>query len=569
MPSRRAPSPSLAVSVCVCVALNAVPVLLGLWGALPSPDAEVHKFFADHYQHRWLDPWEPRWYAGFFVYSYPPLAHQAIAALAWLVGIDGAYALVTLAAAAALPIAIWHLTAEVAGPEAASKATLLAAVVPGVWETLYLWGQLPNVVSLVLAIAASAYAMAYVRRGGLWNLAASALLGGASVAAHQLTGLIGLPMLALASIVSAVTGGDGDPTGTRVRRASLALLCGVVAAAPTVAPFLWWFENARVAQAPVGHPSRGPFFLNPDDGFEYWLGMWSLSLIGAALSLRQAARSPSLWPFVAVATIWGVLSLGPTFTPLPHMLFGELASWLTYERFGLWATVLLLVPTGAALTDPGARRALGLLFTVSLLSAALLTGLNRLRSAPPCDPAAPSTVEAARFLSAEGRDQWNYLTLGLGLPRAFRFSRLTHAACVDGGYLTARRDLLLSRSGASVLDGAADGGAGALGFVRVLLRTAQAHQLRWVVSGSPEADRVVSALGWTRRATWGASTADAPDRLTLFEAPTASLGPGGIEPAPPSPASLRWLWGLAPLGLLSGGLCAAALARRDEMAGTA
>ena len=67
-------------------------------------------------------------------------------------------------------------------------------------------------------------------------------------------------------------------------------------------------------------------------------------LIGAGLSLRQAARSPSLWPFVAVAAIWGVLSLGPTFTPLPHMLFGKLASWLTYERFGLWATVLLLVP---------------------------------------------------------------------------------------------------------------------------------------------------------------------------------------------------------------------------------
>jgi hypothetical protein len=37
-------------------------------------DAWVHIFFADHYQRSWFEMFEPRWYTGFSVASYPPAA---------------------------------------------------------------------------------------------------------------------------------------------------------------------------------------------------------------------------------------------------------------------------------------------------------------------------------------------------------------------------------------------------------------------------------------------------------------------------------------------------------------
>ena len=46
-------------------------------------DTFVHIFLADHYRRAWFDLWEPRWYLGFSVASYPPLIHQLIALLSW------------------------------------------------------------------------------------------------------------------------------------------------------------------------------------------------------------------------------------------------------------------------------------------------------------------------------------------------------------------------------------------------------------------------------------------------------------------------------------------------------
>jgi hypothetical protein len=46
-------------------------------------DTYIHIFLADHYRRAWFDLWEPRWYLGFSMASYPPLVHQAIALLSW------------------------------------------------------------------------------------------------------------------------------------------------------------------------------------------------------------------------------------------------------------------------------------------------------------------------------------------------------------------------------------------------------------------------------------------------------------------------------------------------------
>jgi hypothetical protein len=49
-----------------------------------SYDANFHVFFASHYAHHWFDPWNPKWFAGFSQATYPPLAHQWIALLSYV-----------------------------------------------------------------------------------------------------------------------------------------------------------------------------------------------------------------------------------------------------------------------------------------------------------------------------------------------------------------------------------------------------------------------------------------------------------------------------------------------------
>lgn len=564
MPSRHAVAPSLALAVSVCAMVNIVPVVLGLSHVLAPPDAEVHLFFADHYQRAWLDPWEPRWYGGFWVYSYPPLAHQLLAVVGGVVGLERAFAVVQMLAAVGLCVAVWLLTREVAGHHAAGWAALLAGVVPGAWATLYLWGQLPNLVSLALAIAATAELVAWMRRGTPWALVAWAGLAGASTAAHHLTGMIGLPMLACAGLASALAVSRDVPRQAQATRAALAAICGLLAAAPTVAVFAWWMENGRVAQMPVSHPSRSNFFYDADRLFEFWLGMWAVPLAALLLAGGRGLRNREMLPFVAVIAVWGMLSLGPAVTPLPKAMFGGFASWLTYERFGLWATALLTVVIGTGLAALGSWRAPLLLFVAALASGTLLAGLERLRAGPPADPAPPALREAAAFLDADGRDGWRYLTLGLGRERAIRFSRLTRATSVDGGYLTARRDALLSRSGADLLDGAPLGNASDMGFARILLRRPAERRLRWVVSGCETADRDLRAWGWTRVAVMNDMMSPGAERneISIWEAPTAALSTAPVNPTPPpSPALPRMLWALAPLALLAVGLAAAARAR--------
>ena len=66
--------------------------------ATTSYDANLHIFFASHYAHHWFNPWNEKWFGGFSQTTYPPLTHQWIALLSYIVGLTEAFMLVQLAA---------------------------------------------------------------------------------------------------------------------------------------------------------------------------------------------------------------------------------------------------------------------------------------------------------------------------------------------------------------------------------------------------------------------------------------------------------------------------------------
>src|SRR5437660_8106533 len=70
-------NPRLLVALTLAIVYHGWLLLSGSYTR--TYDAYVHMFFADHYVRAWFNDWESRWYTGFSVTSYPPVAHQSIA----------------------------------------------------------------------------------------------------------------------------------------------------------------------------------------------------------------------------------------------------------------------------------------------------------------------------------------------------------------------------------------------------------------------------------------------------------------------------------------------------------
>src|SRR5690349_4816631 len=73
----------LAAAVCIAIAYSP-DALFGEF--LRAWDAPTHIFIASGYRIGWWDIWETRWFGGYSKASYPPLAHQLLAAAFFLVG---------------------------------------------------------------------------------------------------------------------------------------------------------------------------------------------------------------------------------------------------------------------------------------------------------------------------------------------------------------------------------------------------------------------------------------------------------------------------------------------------
>src|SRR5690606_16233361 len=114
-----------------------------------SFDAYTHMFFADHYREGWWSLWEPRWYTGFSVTSYPPLVHQFVAALSFLVGVEAAYAVTLFLIVAGLPAGVYAFARLFAGRRAAGYASLGAALLPSIFLAAHSFGQLTTLAGLV------------------------------------------------------------------------------------------------------------------------------------------------------------------------------------------------------------------------------------------------------------------------------------------------------------------------------------------------------------------------------------------------------------------------------------
>jgi len=512
-----------------------------------SFDLQYHLFFGKHYSSNWFGQWEPKWYGGFSVYTYPPLVHQLLALIGFVVGLDAAARILTLVAVVALMSALVNLADAFGHANGRHGASLLVLAWPAPFVFALVWGQLPAMLSTAFSVHASAQLIRYLRTGRTRDVVLWALLAGCSGGAHHQTAFVLLPLLGGVAAATAVSRTTSLYTMKRLCISGAAAGIAVLAA---VGPHLWWLMTQNLPQAPIPHPTRDNFLADPFAARLLVTSVWGPVLLLLPLTLWHGARQRDLRPLTAAVLLCAVLSLG-TMTPLPRMLFRSWDEWLTYERFGLWASGFTVVLAGCWIRRATFRESVILIIFGTVATIAILVSLvlpARVRRAD------DNSVAAMRaFLDAGDRSEWSYLTLGVGENRLSRLSWTSRGKTIDGFYFTARRDPVLRGSGIGTIDSALDSVNGRAVLDYVLSGHAQLG-VRWILSMDPRADAVLSERRWMLETTLPDSTGPPLSSkrvaVRVWESPAGQVVPrwADISSKPiPAPRIFPLLWGTASL----------------------
>src|SRR5215216_7295167 len=302
-----------------------------------SYDAYNHMFFGDHYRMDWWSLWEPRWYTGFYVTSYPPLVHQLIGALSHGIGIDTAFALVLWVTVTLLPLAVHSFARIFVGISSAGYAALGAAFLPSIYLTAHVFGQLPTLAAGATALFSMAALNQYLRNGDRLSGVLAVFLLSTVMAFHHATMLF-LPWLVIA-IVAHLHLAKQVKWQTLAIRLFIAGVFSTLAMLIVIWPF-WEWSWTQSLQTPIDHASRHNFFRQPLAALLFFVPMYGplVVIIPAALAL---ARNRNFIGLGFAFLILLFLGLGGT-TPLPTLFFGSGWEWLTYDRFAFWASLTLL-----------------------------------------------------------------------------------------------------------------------------------------------------------------------------------------------------------------------------------
>src|ERR1051325_4250005 len=390
-----------------------------------SYDAYVHMFFGDHYRLDWWSLWDPRWYTGFFVTSYPPLVHQLIGGLSHMTGIDAAFAILLWITVTLLPLAVYCFARIFVGKAASGYAALGAAFLPSVYLSAHIFGQLPTLDATMTALFSMAALNRYLQDGGRLNGILTVSLLGTVMAFHHATLLL-LPWLVLA-IVSRLPFTKQLHWQPPVSRLFLVGLFSAISMLIVIWPF-WEWGRVQAMQTPIDHASRHNFFQEP-----IWLLLFFLPVYGplaviipSALSL---ARKRQLIGLGFSFCVLFLLGLGGT-TPLPRLLFGKGWEWLTYDRFAFWASLTLLPFFGMIMVYLRRQRSNGIRgnFFSTLAGISLFVGL--ITMVLPLQPGAVDITQIVSFLKQADHSQWRYVTFGFGDQLAL-LSTLTTATTIE------------------------------------------------------------------------------------------------------------------------------------------
>jgi hypothetical protein len=469
----------LKYALILAFVLNSTLVLSGFYEN--AFDSYTHIFFADHYRRTWFDTWEPKWYGGFSVTSYPPLSHQVIALLSFVTGLEWAYQILTLCLTIIFPFAVYKFSEVFVSSRAAGYASLISVFLPSVAVTTYNFGQFPTLFSLVATLFTIRYLHDYLRNGTKFDLALASCLFGVAVGTHHFTAIFFLPTLTLIMLITSFC--RGLSLSKLLARIALFAVLGIGISLLVLYPFLLFSIN--IEMQPIPHISRINLFSDLFAFSWFFLSMYGPTLLLIPSVACHTYRNKRNLPLFAVAILLFLLGLGGT-TFLPELLFGNMWMIFTYERFAFWASIVFLPLFGVFFSSrykkkqiARNRETLLIIFLATLAISAIYFGSN-----PVLQPTNVDLEPLQEFLSNSENSNWRYITLGFGDAKMQKLSILTNATTVDGYYFLARTIPILKDSGISTLDSAKFFENG-IDILEQVLREAEDYKLKWVFCNDP------------------------------------------------------------------------------------
>jgi O-antigen ligase len=496
-----------------------------------SYDAYIHMFFGDHYRTDWWSLWDPRWYTGFFVSSYPPLVHQLIGLLSHVIGLDAAFALILWITAGLLPLAIYAFTRIFAGRSVAGYASLGAAFLPSVYLTAHIFGQLPTLTGTTAALFGTAALAHYLRSGDRLSAALTISLMGTTMAFHHAT-LLFLPWLALAVLLHLLLNKQ-VPWKSLIGRFFIFVILSTLVILLVIWPF-WDWGHTQSVQTPIDHASRHNFFEDPLAALMFFLPMYGPLMLLIPFAIWIAGQRRLLGLGISFIMLF-LLGLGGT-TPLPRWFFRAGWEWLTYDRFAFWASLALLPFFGIIVillrhkySKDISRKIFSTLAVTSLIVGSITSILH-------LQPGAVDMRQIVDFLDQDDHSLWRYLTFGFGDQLAL-LSTLTTATTLDGSYHTARQLPELRTSGIGQID-TAFWLTNGLSALDPILQKAGDHGVRWGFVNVRQYIPVLKRNGWTKITTLESG-------VQVWENPQA------VPPEPTQPPDINPLasfsWGTLPI----------------------
>jgi hypothetical protein len=531
----------VAAIVLLALAIHG-PLLVMELPATSSYDANLHIFFASHYAHHWFNPWNEKWFGGFSQTTYPPLTHQWIALISYLIGLTEAFMLVQLAAVVLLAVGAYRFAQLWVDDRAASYAGVLAVFAGSIAFLVYSAGQLPTTMSAPLYFLSLPYLYSWCKTASWRSLLKGIALNLAAASAHHVTLIFGsvlfaLPVLWLAWYDGRKRGQSGAAIIGRgfVFAATAAVGVGIV-----LLPY--WIALIRhpIEQMPIPHASRSNLLMNWTYGMNYFVVPYGALILALPFIVIKGASNPRLRILLLAFWVTFLIALGGT-TPVPRWIFGRAFEILTFERFTLWATVLAL-PIVGLLAEEAIERfpRWGAIGVSTAAVATLALALGWLTWSPFRTFNSLNVDSVIAFLNRDGHDQYRYLTLGFGNALS-KVGTYANANSIDGEYNSARLLPEMTRYGAAQMTNAKFFGVAGMDSLRAMLQHANHYGLKFIFVHDPFYEPLLVFGGWRQVESYesGAITVWSKD-----DAVPARPIPSDSIPAP-------WeglLWGILPLG---------------------
>ena len=536
----RRPIPLSAI-ILLALAIHG-PLLVMQLPATTSYDANLHIFFASHYAHHWFNPWNEKWFGGFSQTTYPPLTHQWIALLSYIVGLTEAFMLVQLAAVVFLAVGTYRFAQLWVNDRAAGYAGVLAVFAGSLAFLVYSAGQLPTTMSAALYFLALPYFYSWCISAGWRSLLKGIALTLAAASAHHVTLIFGSVLFAVPVLWLAwYDGRKNDRSGTAVvARAIVFVAIAAVGVGVVLLPY--WIAIIRhpIEQIPIPHGSRENFLLNWAYGMNYFIVPYGALILALPFIVLKGASVPRLRMLLLAFWVTFLIALGGT-TPVPRWIFGRAFEILTYERFTLWATVLALPIVGLLVEEVIDRfPSRGAIAVGTAAIASLGLALGWLSWSPFQTSSSLNVDSVVSFLNRDGHDQYRYLTLGFGNALS-KVSTYANANSVDGEYNSARLLPEMTHYGAAQLTSAKFFGAAGMDSLRAMLQHGNHYGLKFIFVHDPFYEPLLVFGGWRQVESYdsGAITVWSKD-----DAPPARVIPSDAVPAPWE----GWMWGILPIG---------------------